>query len=171
MDTGSSCKTAHSNSIPEPGHIRRARADERLGLLALWECSVRATHTFLAEADIDFYRPLTAEILRGNALDLWVITDNADRPLGFLGMVGQAVEALFLEPSYRRQGAGRRLIDHAQCLSGGALTVEVNEQNLDALRFYQALGFQIVSRSACDPMGRPFPLLHLRRLPPETLQR
>jgi hypothetical protein len=64
MDTGSSCKTAHSNSIPEPGHIRRARADERLGLLALWECSVRATHTFLAEADIDFYRPLCHGISR-----------------------------------------------------------------------------------------------------------
>jgi putative acetyltransferase len=153
------------------GHIRRARADEGLALLALWERSVRATHTFLADADIDFYRPLTAEILSGNALDLWVITDHTDRPLGFLGLVGQSIEALFLEPSYRRQGAGRRLIDHAQQLGGGALTVEVNEQNLDALRFYQALGFEIVSRSACDPMGRPFPLLHLRRLPPEPLHR
>src|SRR5215475_4427950 len=110
-------------------HIRRARADERLYLLALWERSVRASHTFLADADIDFYRPLTAEILKGNTLDLWVITDNTDRPLGFLGLVGQSVEALFLEPSYRRQGAGRRLIDHALRLAGGALTVEVNEQN------------------------------------------
>ena len=153
------------------GQIRRARADERLALVALWERSVRATHTFLADADIDFYRPLTAEILKGNTLDLWVITDNTDRPLGFLGLVGQSVEALFLEPSYRRQGAGRRLIDHALRLAGGALTVEVNEQNLDALRFYQALGFEIVSRSPCDPMGRPFPLLHLRRPSPETLPR
>jgi putative acetyltransferase len=171
MDTGSSCKTAHSNSTPEAGHIRHARTDERLALLALWERSVRATHTFLAESDIDFYRPLTAEILQGNALDLWVITDDSDRPLGFLGLVGPSVEALFLEPSYRRQGAGRRLITHAQRLAGGALTVEVNEQNFEAVRFYQALGFEIVSRVACDPMGRPFPLLHLRRPAPEPLPR
>src|SRR5215467_16383634 len=67
------------------GIIRRARSDERSALLALWERSVRATHTFLTDADIDSYRPLTAEILTGGALVLWVIADNADRPSGFLG--------------------------------------------------------------------------------------
>ena len=39
----------------------------------------------------------------------------------------------------------------------------VNEQNQDALRFYQACGFVVETRSDTHGDGRPFPLLHVRR--------
>ena len=39
-----------------------------------------------------------SEILAGDALELWVLADEADVPIGFLGLAGDAVEALFLEP-------------------------------------------------------------------------
>ena len=52
------------------------------------------------------------------------------------------------------------LVRHARRLHG-RLTVDVNEQNRTALKFYQALGFVRVGRSATDDTGRPFPLLHL----------
>lgn len=52
---------------------------------------------------------------------------------------------------------------HAQSLASGALSVDVNEQNEAALRFYEALGFAVVGRSPTDGAGRPFPLLHLKR--------
>jgi len=48
-------------------------------------------------------------------------------------------------------------------LRGEQLTVSVNEQNQDALRFYQACGFVVGTRSDTDGDGRPFPLLHMRR--------
>jgi len=144
-------------------HIRLPQLAERSALVALWERSIRATHTFLSEEDIAFYRPLTAEILAGDALELWVLTNESDTPIGFLGLAGDSIEALFLEPAYRGRGGGRRLVAHAQTLRGNALTVDVNEENIAAYRFYEALGFDVVGRSALDPMGRPHPLLHLRR--------
>ena len=39
--------------------------------------------------------------------------------------------------------------------------VDVNEQNPDALAFYQRLGFEVKRRSPLDSIGLPFPILHL----------
>ena len=150
---------------PDDSHlvVRRARPSEHSALLAIWERSVRATHTFLTEPDIAFYRPLTAEIIAGDRLELWALTNEADVPIGFLGFAGDAIEALFLEPVRGWQGGGRRLVAHAQALCGGGLTVDVNEQNVDARGFYEALGFKVVGRSPLDPTRRPYALLHIRR--------
>ena len=147
--------------------IRPAKATERAALVALWERSIRATHGFLSEEAIESLRPGVSEILAGDALELWVLTDEADLPIGFLGLAGDAIEALFLEPERSRGGVGRRLVAHAQALRGGALTVDVNEQNDAARRFYEALGFVEVSRSPLDENGLPYPILHLRRAAPE----
>lgn len=149
--------------------IRRARSTEAPALLAMWERSVRATHTFLTEADIAFYRPLTAEILSDDALDVWVLAEEDEGLVGFLGLAGHSIEALFLEPGRRREGSGRRLVEHAQKINGGALTVDVNEQNDDARRFYDALGFTVVARTSHDSTGRPYPIVHLRREAPRNI--
>jgi putative acetyltransferase len=146
--------------------IRSARDTDHAALLALWERSVRATHDFLTEDDIAFFRPLVAEGLRGDALELWVLTDAADAPLGFMGLAGDRIEALFLAPEARGQGGGRRLVAHAQALRGGVLALDVNEQNGPARAFYERLGFSVVGRSPLDGTGRPFPLLHMRRPAP-----
>jgi len=149
------------------GNIRAARDDDEIdALVALWERSVRATHDFLSEADIAELRPRVGEALRDEALDLWVLVDGHDRPIGFLGLAGDDVSALFLDPDHRGQGGGRLLVAHAQALRGGALTVDVNEQNPAARGFYEALGFEVVGRSPVDDDGRPFPLLHMRRSAP-----
>ena len=150
----------------EDSTIRPARASDHAALLALWERSVRATHDFLLESDIAFYRPLVSEGLHGGAMDLWVLVTATDVPLGFLGIAGDQIEALFLEPDARRQGGGRTLVAHAQALRGGALSLEVNEQNPLARAFYERLGFTVVGRSAMDGTGRPFPLLHMWRPAP-----
>jgi putative acetyltransferase len=143
--------------------IRRARAADLDTLVALWDRSVRATHDFLTEADIDALRPLVGEALSDDALELWVLTENAEVPIGFMGLAGHDIAALFLEPTHRGRGAGRRLVAHAQGLRDGPLTVDVNEQNPAAHGFYEALGFKVVGRSPFDDDGRPFPVLHMRR--------
>lgn len=128
-------------------------------LLALWEASVRASHHFLTDDDIDFFRPLIVDGLL--SLDHLLGLRDADGTLqAFLGVHGNKMEALFVHPSMHRQGIGTRLtrlgIDQL-----GVSTVDVNEQNSDALGFYQALGFRVVDRSALDGTGKPFPILHL----------
>lgn len=146
--------------------VRRAEAGEREVLVDIWLRSVRATHTFLSESDIQFYLPLVREALGAGDLDVWVLAAELDQPIGFLGMDGDRIEALFLDPPHRRRGGGRRLVQHARTLSA-ELRLDVNEQNVDALRFYQACGFVVEGRSEHDGTGRPFPLLHMRAAPLE----
>ena len=149
--------------MSDVGQIRSARAADFGTLVALWERSARATHDFLTEADIGALRPLVAEALSDDALEVWVLTEKADVPIGFMGLAGHDIAALFLEPAHRRQGGGRLLVAHAQRLRDSHLTVDVNEQNPAARGFYEALGFVVVGRSPVDDDGRPFPILHMRR--------
>ena len=139
--------------------IRPAVPEDRETLLDIWLRSVRATHLFLTEDDIQALLPLVRDAALV-ALELWVLCAENDAPVGFLGLSGAQVEALFLAPEWRGQGGGRLLLDHARRLKG-PLTVDVNEQNPEAVGFYQHCGFRIVGRSPLDSDGRPFPLLHL----------
>lgn len=40
--------------------------------------------------------------------------------------------------------------------------MDVNEQNLQAVTFYERLGFVRAGRSPNDREGRPYPLFHMR---------
>lgn len=144
-------------------HVRLVEPQDRDALLALWERSVRATHAFLTEEDIVALRPLVAEELASTAIAWWVLRSDSADPIGFLGYTKDTIEALFIDPAHHRTGAGRFLVDHAQRLATGPLAVDVNEQNDGARRFYEAMGFTVVSRSPTDGAGRPFPLAHMRR--------
>jgi putative acetyltransferase len=146
--------------------IRPAATSEGDHLVAIWLRSVRATHAFLTEDDIQELLPFVrAELNDPVGLDLWVLLDDHDVPVGFAGLAGAEVAALFLDPDHRRRGGGRLLIEHAQRLHG-RLSVDVNEQNPEAVRFYEAMGFEIVGRSPDDGAGRPFPILHMRQPDP-----
>ncbi len=67
-----------------------------------------------------------------------------------------------MAPALHGQGLGRQLLDHVICADPStAWTVDVNEQNPGATRFYERYGFVRIGRSELDASGRPFPLLHL----------
>lgn len=147
-------------------HVRRARADDRQRLLELWERSVRATHHFLAESDIVALRPLVAQELASDAIEWWVVESAGERPIGFLGYTRDTIEGLFIDSDCSGLGAGTLLVAHAQSLCAGDLSVDVNEPNEAARRFYESRGFSVVGRSSTDGDGRPFPLLHMKRAAP-----
>ncbi|MGN6378381.1 MAG: acetyltransferase [Gaiellales bacterium] len=148
--------------------IRPAQPAETPGLVALWERSVRATHDFLSESDIEQLRPQVEAALGASSLDMWVLTGADDVPAGFMGLAGDEIAALFVDPDRRGQGGGRRLVELAQALHPGDLIVDVNEQNPAAQGFYETMGFVVVGRSPLDGDGRPFPLLHMRRAAGDT---
>jgi putative acetyltransferase len=141
--------------------IRRAAPDDRDALLDIWLRSVRATHTFLTAEDIRSLLPLVRDYLASGEPEFWVLCSDAGAVMGFMGLSGGKIDAMFLAPEHLRRGGGRRLVRHARELKG-ELTVDVNEQNPDACRFYEACGFVVEGRSETDEAGRPFPLLHLR---------
>jgi putative acetyltransferase len=55
--------------------------DEYDQMIALWECSIRATHHFVLEKDIDFYKQLIHKNL--GKVKLYAIKDN--KMLAFMG--------------------------------------------------------------------------------------
>lgn len=144
------------------GFTAAGTPEDHEALLGIWLRSVRATHHFLSEADIDELFPIVRDAALPS-LELWVLCSNEAEPMGSMGLSGARVEALFIDPSSFRLGGGKRLLDHARALKG-ALTVDVNEQNPQAVQFYQANGFEMIGRSERDIGGRPFPLLHMREI-------
>ena len=141
--------------------IRRATPTDGDALVDVWLRSVRATHDFLSEEDIQSLLPPTRAYLTSGEPEIWVLCSESGPVVGFLGMSGSTMEALFLAPEHLRRGGGRRLVRHAQELRG-EITTDVNEQNPAARRFYEACGFVVEGRSELDGAGRPFPLLHMR---------
>ncbi|KAF1067142.1 MAG: putative N-acetyltransferase YjaB [Pseudomonas citronellolis] len=139
--------------------IRPRTSADAAELLDIWLRAVRATHDFLAPSDIDELLPLVRNQYLP-AVEVWVALDEQGQPAGFIGLDGAQVEMLFIDPQYHGQGMGRALLDHARGLHG-TLTVDVNEQNPQAVGFYRHYGFQQTGRSPLDGQGRPFPLLHL----------
>lgn len=140
-------------------NIRQAQVADFPVLLSIWEQSVRATHDFLCEQDIQALIPVVRDQALPN-LEVWVLCTGQGVPAGFMGLDDNNLEALFIAPGYFRRGYGKAMLAHARALKG-ALQVDVNEQNPDAVAFYLANGFEITGRSATDGQGQPFPLLHL----------
>lgn len=129
-------------------------------VVEVWEASVRATHHFVSEADIQFFRPLVRDGLPQFA-QLAGVRDDANQIAGFIGVEQGKIEMLFLHPAARGQGAGRRLVTYA-ISTFGATMLDVNEQNEQAVGFYLRLGFRIIGRSERDSTDKPYPLLHLQ---------
>nr|WP_314483270.1 GNAT family N-acetyltransferase [uncultured Pseudomonas sp.] len=129
-------------------------------LTSVWEESVRATHTFLPEPYIVLLRD---KVLRHYLDAVMLVCARApDRTLqGFVGVASGRIDLLFVAPQWHAQGIGKRLLHHA-VQSLGAQTLDVNEQNTQALGFYLHEGFEIVGRSPKDGLGQPYPLLHMR---------
>lgn len=129
-------------------------------LTALWERSVRATHDFLTPEDLAFFRRMVREEALPGVEELYVIRDEKNGFAAFAGVEAGKLEMLFVAPEKRRKGLGRELVEHlvAHC---DVRRVDVNEQNAQAAGFYARMGFRVVSRSASDPSGRPYPILHL----------
>ena len=67
------------------------------------------------------------------------------------------VENLAVDDKFRRTGVGRKLIEAALVWARAQdvteLDINVYEFNVDAIRFYEALGFETVSRRMRRPTG------------------
>lgn len=142
--------------------IRTSRQPDRPVLLGIWRRAVRATHDFLTPQHFTELETIVAESYLPHAA-LWVAVDGQDRAVGFMGLSQTHIDTLFIDPDLRGKGIGTMLVEHAR-QSAGAVTVDVNEQNGQAVGFYDRLGFRQTGRSEVDDEGRPYPLLHLRMI-------
>ncbi|WP_159868950.1 MULTISPECIES: acetyltransferase [unclassified Raoultella] len=140
--------------------IRTSRPSEAPDIIRIWKNSVDATHDFLTAHD---RQEIEKEVVSFfSQTPVLVATNQEDQPLGFMFLHEGHLEALFVDASARGLGVGKRLISHALALHPD-LSVDVNEQNQQAVGFYLHMGFQPSGRSERDNQGRPYPLLHLRK--------
>lgn len=70
------------------------------------------------------------------------------------------MQALFVDPACRGTGIGAALVRHGLTLHPN-MTTDVNEQNSQAVGFYEKMGFKRIGHSPVDDQGRPYPLIHL----------
>lgn len=139
-------------------------------LLQVWEASVRSSHHFLTEADIDFFRPRVRNMYFP-AVELYVVRDreqvagesSADGSIAaFMGLSDDMVEMLFVLPSAKGKGYGTALLNYA-LQKKHIHKVDVNEDNDEAYRFYLNRGYRVIGRSETDADGKPFPIIHLEK--------
>jgi putative acetyltransferase len=140
--------------------IRAGAESDHPRLVEVWRAAVEATHDFLTSSEVDLYEP-QLDVYLPQMPEVWVATEDG-ATIGFLGYGDGVIEMLFVDPARHGQGVGRALVAR---VAEGAVTlrVDVNEENAGAQRFYAALGFTEVGRSALDGEGQPHPILHLER--------
>ena len=129
-------------------------------LLDIWEQSVRATHLFLSDAEVNAIRVYVPQALRSVE---HLIAAEAERPIGFIGVQNGRLEMLFLTPEERGKGIGKQLLQYG-IETYGIVELTVNEQNPQAVGFYEHMGFEAYKRTELDEEGNPYPLLYMKRV-------
>lgn len=141
--------------------VKERSPDLIKGLLEVWENSVRATHLFLSDSEIQSIKKYVPQALN-EVLHLLIAEDESGRAVAFMGVEAGSLEMLFIAPEERGKGLGKRLIQYGiKNYSVEKLTV--NEQNPQAKGFYEHMGFQVYKRTDLDEQGNPYPLLYMRR--------
>jgi putative acetyltransferase len=139
--------------------IRQSRPSDAARAVTIWREAVDATHHFLTPSDRDSIDDIVQQFLPNSTL--WLAVDGDDQPMGFMLLDAGHMAGLFIAPAFHRAGVGRSLVEHALRLQP-LVTTEVNEQNTQAVGFYERLGFTRIGWSATDDDGRPYPLINMQ---------
>lgn len=129
-------------------------------LLKVWESSVKATHLFLSEDEIENIKKYVPQALK--EIPFLIIVENRDQiPVGFMGIAGRHLEMLFISQEERGKGLGKELLKYG-IERYWVNDLAVNEQNPLAKGFYEHMGFEVYKRTECDEQGNPYPLLYMK---------
>lgn len=130
-------------------------------LLVIWESSVRATHNFLSDPEINNIKKYVPHALR--RVSHLIVAYDENEPVAFMGINDLKLEMLFVDANQRGNGIGKALITYGiHNLDINELAV--NEQNTGARGFYEHMGFKAVERSEFDDQGNPYPILIMKRI-------
>ncbi|SNR83413.1 GNAT family N-acetyltransferase [Lutibacter flavus] len=139
--------------------IDKINKSEYKEVVDVWESSVRATHYFLREKDIEYFKSLILNTYL-DAVELRCIRNNDKKIIAFLGVAEQNLEMLFIHSGYRGKSIGKALLNYS-IDKFNVSKVDVNEQNEQAVGFYKHCGFETIGRSELDSSGKPYPTLHM----------
>lgn len=131
------------------------RNDQLLNILVnVWEDSVKATHTFLNEQEIEHIKEYIPMALKN--VEHLMVVDNDDA-VGFMGIENHKLEMLFIASNQRGKGLGKALLQYSM-KNYGVCELTVNEQNPQAIGFYE----KTYKKTELDEAGNPYPLLYMK---------
>lgn len=131
-------------------------------LLRVWEDSVRATHEFLSDKEIAQIKEYVPQALNC-VTHLIADEDESGKMIAFMGIENQRLEMLFLLSAERGKGIGKQLLQYG-IENYKIQEITVNEQNPQAVGFYQHMGFESYKRTDYDEEGNPYPLLYMKKI-------
>ncbi len=127
-------------------------------LMSVWESSVRVTHLFLSDDEVKSIKEYVPRALE-NVEHL--IVAESKKSVAFMGIQRERLEMLFIAPEERGKGIGKQLLQYG-FQNYGITEVTVNEQNPQAVGFYEHMGFKTYKRTDLDEEGAPYPLLYMK---------
>ena len=138
--------------------IRKIKVTDYPRLMEIWESAVLSTHDFLKEEDFLYYKerlPVYFQYVNLFGFEQEGIL------IGFMGIAEGNLEMLFIDNKYRGAGIGKKLITYA--IDNLQVTkVDVNEQNVQDVGFYEYMGFNIYKRSNLDGECKEYLILHMQ---------
>ena len=129
-------------------------------LLEVLEDSVKATHTFLSNEEIENIKKYVPQALKG-ITHLIIIENESHQPIAFMGIEKSKLEMLFIKNSERGKGLGKKLLNYG-IKNYNVNDLAVNEDNPQAKSFYEHMGFKVYQRNELDDQGNPYPVLYMR---------
>lgn len=129
-------------------------------LLEVWEDSVKATHLFLSNKEIEKIKEYVPQAIK-EVQHLIIIENENNIPIAFMGIEDTKLEMLFIKNSERGKGLGKQLLNYG-IEKYNINELAVNEQNPNAKAFYEHLGFKVYKREELDEQGNPYPILYMK---------
>ena len=145
--------------------MKEIKKDERTKdlinqLLEVWKDSVKATHTFLSNEEIENIKKYVLQALESIA-HLIIIENESHQPIALMGIEENKLEMLFIKNSERGKGIGKQLLNYG-IENYGVNDLAVNEDNPQAKGFYEHMGFKVYQRNELDDQGNPYPVLYMK---------
>jgi ribosomal protein S18 acetylase RimI-like enzyme len=123
-----------------PLQVRQASIDDAVNVAELFLTTRRDAMPYLPTLYTDDQiRQWIAKVVFVKCA-VWV-AETQGQIAGFMALVGDRLEHLYILPSYQRQGIGSQLLGKAKQLSPQRLELYVFQKNTPARSFYQAHGF------------------------------
>ena len=129
-------------------------------LLNVWENSVRATHHFLSDTEVNTIKQYVPQALAA-VEHLIAAYNESGEAVAFMGIENNRLEMLFISDDERGKGIGKQLLLYG-ISNYGVQELTVNEQNPQAIGFYEHMGFKTYKRTELDEEGNAYPLLYMR---------
>lgn len=120
-------------------------------LMAIWLTANLEAHSFIAA---DYWQDNLAAVRQMIPQAEVYVYQRHEEILGFIGLADDYIAGIFVDRQARGQGIGKQLLEHVKT-SHGRLTLQVYQQNIRAVQFYQRENFQIHAKQLDEHTGVP----------------